>query len=535
MFVKSRKAWSFIILLSMVFLTVHIIKAQDETPILINVDENLTGELSEEQPSASYLLGITQPQLISIQVLGITTDFAPTFSIFDPSGLNIFSANNQNLTIASTSQAFINPGAYRIVVSSGNGAFGQYLISLQGGGELAAPQAINVGDVLEGSVSAEAQLVMYSFSASESDNLRLTVRSNLSNGGPSVMLQDAATGETLGLSNGRLIGAQFYIPASLVAVEYRVQVNYNANAGAEQSFVLCLEGESAEPNCPVDSGSVVLTPPSIPSETPRPATLVPLSSTGPCVLAPSGSTNVNVRSQPNTNASVMGQLNPNTTLPVTGKLGDSSWYQVNFNGTTGWVSASVARLGGECGSVTIVNPSATSAASPTTNLTASPTASATTLATATYTATASATLTPAAVATLNYSLPAVYGSTSLTSGFVPDPYTVGITSGGPANVSYLGTGCTGFASSAPSFSINYTSGGATLLRFYFVGSGDTTMIVNSPSGSYFCTDDSFGTLNPSMDFNSPSSGRYDVWIGSFAPGASIGGTLYVTELSGNHP
>ena len=66
-------------------------------------------------------------------------------------------------------------------------------------------------------------------------------------------------------------------------------------------------------------------------------------------------------------------------------------------------------------------------------------------------------------------------------------------------------------------------------------SGDTTMIINTPGGSYVCVDDSFGTLHPTIDFNSLTSGRYDVWIATFGPGASVGGTLRVTENSGNHP
>jgi hypothetical protein len=137
--------------------------------------------------------------------------------------------------------------------------------------------------------------------------------------------------------------------------------------------------------------------------------------------------------------------------------------------------------------------------------------------------------------TLNYSLPAVYGSTALTSGFVPDPFSVGMTGGGPVNTNYLGGGCYGYTSTAPSFSVNYTSGALPLLRLYFIGSGDTTLIVNAPSGSYFCVDDSFGTLHPTIDFNSPASGRYDIWVATYAQGATIGGTLYVTENSSNYP
>jgi hypothetical protein len=118
---------------------------------------------------------------------------------------------------------------------------------------------------------------------------------------------------------------------------------------------------------------------------------------------------------------------------------------------------------------------------------------------------------------------------------VPDPFTVGVTAGGPASVTYLGGGCTGHASAAPTFSVNYTSGAFPTFRFYYIGTADTTMIINTPGGSYVCVDDSFGTLNPTIDFNTPSSGRYDVWIGTYAAGGSDSGTLYVTENTGNHP
>ncbi len=216
---------------------------------------------------------------------------------------------------------------------------------------------------------------------------------------------------------------------------------------------------------------------------------------------------------------------------VLGRLPDATWYQVTVNGVTGWVSGTVVRVGGNCGAVAIIIPPTLAPTIP--GPTATPTS--TTLFTATPTSTAIATTVPAPVATLNFSLPPNFGSTALTSGFVPDPFTAGITSGGSVNVNYLGGGCTGFATSAPDFSVNYTSGAFPTLRFYFVGSGDSTMIINSPSGAFFCNDDSFGTLNPSIDFNSPSSGRYDIWIGSFASGSFISGTLSVTENTGNHP
>jgi len=110
-----------------------------------------------------------------------------------------------------------------------------------------------------------------------------------------------------------------------------------------------------------------------------------------------------------------------------------------------------------------------------------------------------------------------------------------MTSGGPVDVTYIGGGCLGFATSAPDYSVNYTAGAFPTLRFYFIGSGDTTLVINSPSGSYFCSDDSFGTDDPTVDFNSPASGRYDIWVASYSAGTGVSGTLYVTENTGNHP
>jgi hypothetical protein len=110
-----------------------------------------------------------------------------------------------------------------------------------------------------------------------------------------------------------------------------------------------------------------------------------------------------------------------------------------------------------------------------------------------------------------------------------------MTTGGSVDVSYLGGTCSGFANSAPDLKVAF-SGSSPLLRIYFVGSnGDPAMVVNDPYGNFYCVDDSFGTVNPTIDFNNPASGNYEIWIASYAASASISGTLYLTENSGHHP
>ncbi|MFN8530691.1 MAG: thrombospondin type 3 repeat-containing protein [Anaerolineae bacterium] len=139
------------------------------------------------------------------------------------------------------------------------------------------------------------------------------------------------------------------------------------------------------------------------------------------------------------------------------------------------------------------------------------------------------------IPTLDSNQPANYGSLDQSSGFLPDPVDVPMTAGGAVNAGYLGSGCNGFASAAPDFTFNYTAGSAALLRFYLISEGDTTLIVKAPNGLIFCDDDSYGTLNPTVDFHNPSSGRYDIWAGSFLSDTFIQGTLNVTEQSDQHP
>ena len=84
--------------------------------------------------------------------------------------------------------------------------------------------------------------------------------------------------------------------------------------------------------------------------------------------------------------------------------------------------------------------------------------------------------------------------------------------------------------------MSFGGGSSPLLRIYFVGNnGDPTMVVHDPYGNFYCVDDSFGTVNPTIDFDSPGGGTYDVWLGSYAIGTSLSSTLYLTENSGNYP
>lgn len=126
-----------------------------------------------------------------------------------------------------------------------------------------------------------------------------------------------------------------------------------------------------------------------------------------------------------------------------------------------------------------------------------------------------------------------FGSGSLSTGFLPDPYLVRMTSGGNVDVSYLnnGYGCTGHATTAPDFRL-FWSGNGDELNFMFIpdsSSDDTTLIINDPNGNWYCNDD-FAGVNPGISFNTAVSGQYDIWIGSFWFDENVSGQLNISEL-----
>lgn len=128
-------------------------------------------------------------------------------------------------------------------------------------------------------------------------------------------------------------------------------------------------------------------------------------------------------------------------------------------------------------------------------------------------------------ATLN----ATFGNAALSAGFTGDPYIVQVASGGTYDASGLGGACVGMIASAPDFQLTY-SAGSLPLTLSVNSSSDTTLIVNGPDGRWYCDDDS-GNLgsNPMVRFSRPTTGTYDIWVGSYA-GRGAPAELNISEL-----
>ncbi|WP_421789299.1 peptidase S1 [Hyphobacterium sp.] len=131
----------------------------------------------------------------------------------------------------------------------------------------------------------------------------------------------------------------------------------------------------------------------------------------------------------------------------------------------------------------------------------------------------------------DWSLNPTYGTISLNGGFTPDPYYVSLQSGGSINAAGLGGNCRGYIANAPDVRLNFRSGSLPLVISVDSGA-DTTLVINAPDGRWYCDDDSGSGLNPSINFgNSPMSGQYDIYVGTYGNASLQNATLAISELS----
>ncbi len=129
----------------------------------------------------------------------------------------------------------------------------------------------------------------------------------------------------------------------------------------------------------------------------------------------------------------------------------------------------------------------------------------------------------------NVDLDPSYGTTAIASGFTPDPLVVQVRSGGSIDAQSINPGCKGFIASAPDLRLQFAAGQLPLI-ISVASEADTTLVVHGPEGGWFCDDNSGqNRRNPSLRFNRPQSGQYDIWIGAPASNSLEAAELNISE------
>lgn len=130
----------------------------------------------------------------------------------------------------------------------------------------------------------------------------------------------------------------------------------------------------------------------------------------------------------------------------------------------------------------------------------------------------------------DYRLNPIYQTVSLRGGFTPDPYVINLQSGGQNDASRtLGGSCRGWVATAPDVRLHFQAGSLPLI-ISANSSSDTTLVINGPDGRWYCNDDGGNGLNPSIRWNSPMSGQYDIWIGTYGSSRNANAQLHISEL-----
>lgn len=117
----------------------------------------------------------------------------------------------------------------------------------------------------------------------------------------------------------------------------------------------------------------------------------------------------------------------------------------------------------------------------------------------------------------NWRATPVFGTVNLRAGFSPDPTTRTVAAGGSSRNPISGEGCEGYLNlGAPDLDLNYDHGTGSLpLTISAASNSDISMVVYTPDGRWICDDDSGGDLNPSITFENPQSGNYNIWIATY--------------------
>ena len=130
----------------------------------------------------------------------------------------------------------------------------------------------------------------------------------------------------------------------------------------------------------------------------------------------------------------------------------------------------------------------------------------------------------------DWQLPPTFGEVDLAAGFFPDPFRLELTAGGDLDAATADPSCVGNVAAAPDFRLHYQAGNLPLY-VWVEGGVDTTLVISDPNGVWICDDDGgVVALQPALGWETPLSGQYDIWVGTYFSDPSPA-TLFISEAT----
>lgn len=140
---------------------------------------------------------------------------------------------------------------------------------------------------------------------------------------------------------------------------------------------------------------------------------------------------------------------------------------------------------------------------------------------------------PAYAQQLNSGASGRHGQVTLRAGFEPDPHHATVSAGGVYDASQINADCRGYVDTRATYTLRYNNAGDLPLFIGAESDADTTLVVRAPDGTWHCDDDSAGNLNPVVSWETPRSGRYQIWVGRYGvQNESAAATVHISEVGG---
>lgn len=294
--------------------------------------DRIFGEVTATQPQVFYTFGATEGDWVTARVIGASVGMMPTMGVSAPTGQQVaFNASDDFDVVAGSARVSYlveQTGVYTIQIGALPDSSGGFLLVLDGVSGMTfatLSDAPTTATLLAG----EAQV----FAIDANPNAPITL--NVNGEGVYVVKLIDPNGEYVAIvRSGALAGTALAIPS-----------------GEGQYLVLLESTEDAEVTLSLGGDvSTSTTGTTSPASTEEAQTQTTAPS-GVCTASSNGA--VNIRSGNGTNFNAFATLNVGEFLVVTGRTANN-WYQLDVNGTTGYVFADVVIPNGPCGDVPTV-------------------------------------------------------------------------------------------------------------------------------------------------------------------------------------
>jgi hypothetical protein len=138
---------------------------------------------------------------------------------------------------------------------------------------------------------------------------------------------------------------------------------------------------------------------------------------------------------------------------------------------------------------------------------------------------------------LDPSQPAKQGGLAVSGILASEPVAVTLSGGGAVDLGAANpslerrSGCLGYHDAVADYALMLESP-QLYLRLFFVAADaaqDAVLVVRAPDGSWYCNDDSYDSVHPTLNLIGVPAGEYSLWLGNFDAPEAITGSLYLTQ------